>query len=540
MTTEGGKTLPDVPYDLITEAAKTHQSVLCKVRRTTPRGQWATVCPTITKPTLDLLTIEDWLRDLAGGGAYQIATFNPSNPSERVVQPFMANVEGPPRTANIHGAPAGAPVSPPTFQGGAEMRDFDRYHRDPPAWERPPDAVASEHARERTVELRARETRWNAERDRLEQKLEDLQRQLSEERRQSEQRMSQEAIRNLESRIADMGNRRQNFDMNGVAAVIAATVPLFTGLLSTGRDRASSASDAQFRLQEMHQQGINSLLSAITAHNANRPDMGAMLDRVVALIPAVAPIARAWFEERSPARTADLITNMSTANLETLGMLANFMQEALPDNSENPWVQVVQRGIGSLTEMMERATQAMSPPQRHAGAFSADAGGEDEPQQQPTSRGPTTPEEITQMIMQSPQLHPALKAAGWRKIFLALHKQAHPGQVAEEIADALDLLARDGKLPPFLADVFAVERPSRYLAALLYQLPIAQNPLYVSAVLDAFDIACAPAVVTPPPAQATRQRSNGSAQRVVDAPPDDEDADEEAPIGFSSETSNDA
>lgn len=488
------KTLPDIPLEKIQEVAQNHPAVILKLRRTTPRGQWASVCAPVQRSTLDLVQPEGWLKNLAGGGAFQVQAFSCMNPSEQVIPSFMVNIEGLPRQANLGDAPpewqapgmAPSRSGQPIFQGGREMVDYERNH---PSWERPPDAVASERARDERHERLSRERGWHQERDTLVEKMEGLQKQLNDQKERHQQELLASRERALEAKIeaALSGTKKApTFDGMSLAAIVAAGAPILTALINSGKERAALSGESAAKMHEMHLQGINTMLEA-TAKQPKGLDLEKLIGLVTTAIPTLAPLVKAFFDDRSPAKTAEVITSMSQSSLEMLGMVTQILQQTVPD-SDNPWHQVVQKAIGNVGELLERLAASSQSQQRE---LPPDV--PQQPQQQPQQQQPaTSPEAIAKAICAAPQVHPTLRTQNWEQVYVRLHRGDVAAEVAEDIAGLLDQMAGVGTLPPFLERVFMDERPSTYLAPFLYQLPVSQNPQYVRLVLEAFDIAAAP------------------------------------------------
>ena len=496
------KTLPDIPVEKIQEVAASHSSVLVKLRRTTPRGQWASVCPPLQKETLHLIQPEGWLFALAGGGAYQVQAFSCANPSEQVIPNFMVNIEGLPKQAMLTEAPAewqapGIPRRPqqPVFQGGFEMRDYQRGEQQ--NWERPPDAVASERARDERQERLSRERGWHQERDQMQAKLDALQNQINAQKEQHQREVLDARERAFEAKIdaALAGTKKPpTLDGASIAALAAAFAPVLIALVNSGKERAALSNDSTAKMHEMHLQGINTMLEA-TAKQPKGMDLEKLIGLITAAVPAVAPLVKAFFEDRSPAKTAEVITSMSQSSLEMLGMVTQILQQTVPE-SDNPWHQVAQNAIKSVGEVLERMATSQSGGQQRQLPEDASQSQPSQPSQQPQQPA-TTPEDIARAICAAPQVHPTLRTQDWEQVYVRLHKQEAPAVVAEAFAELLDQMAGAGTLPPFLERVFVDKQPSTYLAPFLYQLPISQNPQYVRAVLEAFD-----RVLTPEPAPA--------------------------------------
>ena len=412
------------------------------------------------------------------------------------------------------------------------MVDYERNH--PRTWERPPDAVASERAREERSERMTRDRQWSQERDQMQAKLDTLAAQITDQKERHQQEMLAARERALEAKIeaALRGTPKTSaLDGPSIAAMVTAAGSVLTALVSASKDRATAGGEAAAKMHEMHLKGINTMLEA-TANQPKGMDLEKLIATVVAAVPAVAPLVKAFFEDRSPTKTAEVITSMSQSSLEMLGMVTQILQQTVPE-SDNPWHQVAQNAIKSVGEVLERmAAGSQGGSQRELPA--------DVPQQPQQQQPATTPEAIAAAICASPQVHPTLRTKEWGQLYVRLHRGDAAADVAEDIAGLLDQMAGVGTLPPFLERVFEDAQPSTYLAPFLYQLPVSQNPQYVRQVLEAFDAAVAseptapprPVVVTPaskpqpvrsqPAARpaARRPANGGTRPRVVEAKPE--------------------
>src|SRR3989304_1368045 len=106
--------LTEVPIDAIKDAVVNYPECTIRVVRQNSKGHWQTVAAGVSKPTEELASLDEWLRELAGGGRFRIEPFDPSDRTTRVLPPFYIDIEGPPRAVNqdlwAGGMPMGIPV----------------------------------------------------------------------------------------------------------------------------------------------------------------------------------------------------------------------------------------------------------------------------------------------------------------------------------------------------------------------------------------------------------------------------------------------
>ena len=238
-------TLPDVPTELIHEAAKTFPQCSLRVTRRNAKGRIATIISNVPTETLDLIDLPNMLRGYAGGGEYTVYPHNPAGDFPPYVVPkFFITLEGPskipanatttggvlPPQASMgmappQGVPNGWPAAPtPTYGNGGMMppmagNPFGRPNAPIAAYAS--DQMAMQNVSMLRQELGQLRSDAKAERDRREreqrlheeklvQMQQDCERQLAGERRRAEDdRRRQEDQRRADERLAQQQQLQQ-------------------------------------------------------------------------------------------------------------------------------------------------------------------------------------------------------------------------------------------------------------------------------------------------------------------------------------------
>src|SRR5262245_53159971 len=102
-----GSTFMGVPFDAITECAKIHEHVHLRIHRRDAKGRFASIGSITTMKTVELASIEDFIKNKAGGGTFLVQPMRVDNVLEAAMTKFEVGIEGPPKpvTAKEHGVP---------------------------------------------------------------------------------------------------------------------------------------------------------------------------------------------------------------------------------------------------------------------------------------------------------------------------------------------------------------------------------------------------------------------------------------------------
>jgi hypothetical protein len=348
--------IAEIPREEIIDAIKSHSEVSLRIKRTNSRGQWATVTRSILMPTSDLLTIDDWLLEQAGGGGYRIEATVPEDPARQVVKPFMIRLEGPERTfgggasaaADPYAAPPGYPA-PPQRPGQPQLAGPPRGADDPRRYmHNTPDELASrgwsEAKRERDEERRARA----ADKRQFEEQMA-LMRKSVDDMREAQLKQTQENHeRMLEAKIAALGAQqpeKSSIDWGGVAVAMA---PVVTALISANSTRAVEMA----RLAQDREGQSTELLKTVVAGSQNQNPLG----NLEGLITLATPFVTQMMANKDPSKMADLMATMSDAMLTQASMGAQIYEQLnQSQGGEPPWMPIV----SAVTESAEKMAETM-------------------------------------------------------------------------------------------------------------------------------------------------------------------------------------
>jgi hypothetical protein len=252
---------------------------------------------------------------------------------------------------------------------------------------------------------------------------------------------------------------------------------------------------------ELQQTSTQSMLTTLATQKPQDP-----LGGLLSLAPVLAPLIKEWMSARSPDRMAEMMSNMTDANLSQLSLLQQFIAP-LVESNDNPLASFLQQGVQAMVDIAQKMSAAAKPPPpRQVRVQSTQPGREPQQQQPPqqatraprtASRQPEPPVEVSQanyfadMIMGAGNLDPALKTPAWRNVYFALHGDVPAIEVAKEIGTILSSQQQDGTLIADFLPIFQDDSgvaPSDILAPFLMGLPVgAMRPSYVQEVLQAFE-----------------------------------------------------
>ncbi len=511
-------TLAEVPVELIREAAASYQQVMVRVKRQTPRGTWATIGPSVLKDTLELASIDSWLREIAGGGKYRVEALDPSDPTRPVVPSYWVEVEGSPRPiastraqfaqGQQPAAPPGMMAPPfaatqPAFGGGGGFRTPNWAGPDEPAQLDPsqfmtqtPDAIAQEQTRALRVELAEARSQREQERDQLTLEL----RSMREAQAASEKRHADEmAQRDKESFQREMEMMREQIrspnappatpPSTNFAELMAAVAPVMTAFVQSGTDRTAAANQLQQASMESNSKALTTFMTA-------KKGDGEMVKLFEVLATAVLPMVVTMMESKSPSKMAEVISTMGENNMTQLSLLSQFMQQMMGGEADNPWMTVVQQGIKSITDVAEQMAEVG---RESAGTGrvgfpvpTTGAAQQPQPQQTPGQQqavpADMSPQDIANAIQQTAGIPKELTTKPWFDVFVALHGRDEPAAVAKQIATLIETCHEGRTMPPMFVGFFESDNdPSTYLLPFLQQIPIGADQVYCNAVLKAFD-----------------------------------------------------
>lgn len=469
----------EIPVDEIKEAMKNYPEVIVMIRRRNLRGSWASVGPSVRKSTEDLLEIADFCREVAGGGKFKVDALDPMDKTRHVVPPFEFENEGQERPSKLtaSGAPGFSPGANPQRppQWGPQMPGpvyIDRGGGDADAA-----GIAQEHARDYRQDFIAEKHAREADREKFEHSLAEVNARIAETERKAQDEIRRERERQAEERFRAMELRmstppKSSMDAATIAAFAGPAAAVITAIIEAGKTRSQLQAEGLER-------SVTTQLALVKDLVTGKKDDGGT-ERLMAIM---MPLVKASMEEKSPSKIAELVTAQADASMQTLSIVAQFLEKMSPADSDNPWVDMARQAVGSITKAAEQMTQYS---RQAVGGQRLGAGNGAQPQQQLAPEY-ASPKQIADAVYKAPGLPKGLKTSAWYEVFFELHVQVDPAEVAKKMAQLLE--AADPTPPPFTG-LFQDENnpPSHYLAPFLQQLPVwQQNPQYAQAVLHAFD-----------------------------------------------------
>ncbi len=394
-------TAAEMPTEAIVEAAKTFPECLLKVSRRNTKGQFEMIISNQVHAVADLLTIEDYMDKLCGGGAYRVEARNPSGTEPLfVVQPFNINVGGPSRprptvVAAQQAAAAGqgnfpgvapAPMSypqamygaPPPFdpsamgypqqmvaplQVQAPMMPPPSYGLASP-WGAPQARYASDQlalgqvaSLERELgklreEAKAERNTRALEAQRFEERMKEkeaaFQRELAEERRrrEEEQRRADDQRRADERARQDQALAQMQANMNAQIAAIqqAAQQPkgpdLMTSLVPLVTAYLTTSKD-----REASQ--VSTQIELAKMQSASQQQMMQMFMKSSSGDKEQFELLKTILDQRGPDVQMQLMNGMLENQITSIGAMANLLKETAPE--EPPiWMQAAMTGINAM------------------------------------------------------------------------------------------------------------------------------------------------------------------------------------------------
>jgi hypothetical protein len=511
------KAIEEIPLDAIRDLAANYQQVVVRVKRRNDKGQLGTCYSSVRFETMDLAKIDDWCRDMAGGGHYRIEVLRPDDPTKYAMPPFTYRIEGAPRPPRFLGNPQDQTAAQPPPHPGAPM-SYPQYPAPPQPWAAglhptqraayaPPQQVYTPPARSsgtdeptkialtQIAELKAEVERIRGDAKTNNQKLEDenkrLQERLDEERRRASEERHAAEIAALRQAI-EQKNSAPEVKPSGPADLIAALapfVPVFTSMISGRNDQASKALEAQMS-------GVQTLMQA-TLDQANK---GNDMEKLVGTWgPILTPLITKMLDQKSPEAQSAMFQAMADNQLNSVAMMAQLIEAFGTKDGEQPWwLPMVQETLGGVVQMTEAYMQGQGLPgqppamrQPPTGALHAPQGaGGYTTMAEPvgTTSGPQAPAPaavkpgIRLMFTMLPGDYQTVE---WKTILEGLHTEPPTAaeQTATLLAGHLEHLINFNLLPETLSTIVA--NPRETLEALLEKLPIARsNPGHARQVLD--------------------------------------------------------
>lgn len=397
---KGTSALTEIPYDAIQDAMKVHPNVLLTVRRRNQKGELQTVIPGWTRPTVDLLDIEPWLLEIAGGGKFRIEPKNTERGVEPlfIVPPFNVSIEAPPKAVNAPAANAPVGVTPPgvtswpgaapnpiaggaAWHAGLSPQDQQSYlagvaSMQPPfpyypgggAPRRASLDAADNLALRQVADLKEEMAKYReeakAEREKREAEIKRAEEKLAEERRRSEellalerrrfeevmQRSREEAERERERqrerereddrRRAEEERRAFEFRLTELKSSLERRPSMrdeIAPLLAELRGPDRSM-ELQIKMMEMSQANQAQLLAVLTQANKGDAPMLELFKEMLA--------------QKSPEAQATLIQNMLEMQVTSIGAMAQLVKETAPEGLP-VWAQVAMQGLGQIQNIAE-------------------------------------------------------------------------------------------------------------------------------------------------------------------------------------------
>lgn len=532
----------EIPTEEIADLQKSYERVNIKVSRRNHKGHLAHVWSG-EKATDEVLTIDQWLRILAGGGDYTIEVRNPST-MQKLLEPFVAVVEGQPRPPAFAGSlpeqqmPAGAPPHltvgpPPAFLGGPPSSPFapppaeggspmsaPPYQPPLPPWAAglapwdqggyagyremryPPRFAGANGGTVPSDQLALKQVAdLKAENAKLAEKLEgfmsryesDTGRLRDENATLRAELLAKQSNAELAALKAELQAMREKpaakpVDWAGVAGIAAALAPVAAAFIQSNAERSSLALRAQ-------QEGTQQLIQA-TLGQANK-DSG-VKELLTTLLPLAIPLLTNMMEQKSPEKQAALYEALANSQLNTVSMMAQLVEATAASQGPEPpwWLPAVQ---GVLQDGLKIFNQYVQTPGGLPGQKPAPAPVQQLPAPQQAKSAanvvtaqpkPTDDDSVPRVVAPEleamiPHLPADFQNEQWVGFLRALHASPSytPKYLGEGLAEVLLLYVDQGvEFPGQLQGV--LDAPQEKLSELVRYLPITQaRPEFVQHVV---------------------------------------------------------
>lgn len=502
-------TLEEIPIDKLKELQDQHPDVLLYFRRQNAKGQMESLASK-PFPMADLLTdgVENYLRDLYGGGSYIVEVRNIALHTEELVTRYRITVQGqrigseqPYSRATAYAAPTQrevtlgyhfegrAPIAAGYQPPGARPSDF---------MSNTPDAIALDQlrtVREELARLRReageRDRKHAAEKEQLRQRLEDQR--LATEKANADAR-DRELRAQYDSLRAELLRKpepqKPAIDFTALAAIFAAFVPVLTAMINSSKERQQLQLNSQQHSSDQH---TNMLLALMKRDDGGKSG----LELVMTLLPKL-------MEANNPGKIADVIATMGESQMQTLAMAAQAIQ-ALAPAEDSPGMMIVKTALdgvmGIADQFQHRQLASQQPPQpqqrvlapqqqapvaeaqvvpaaeaQQAQQVQPAAGAQQRRQRPAPNAGPRTPRELAKAIISDPIWPADMKSQQWVFLLTTLHSDRAPTEIGEEIASMLQGMNDTGRLAKIFDPMFedGGPPPSELLRQVFAPLPIAQ------------------------------------------------------------------
>lgn len=566
----------EIPTGEIEDLMKKVERVSVRVSRRNNKGHLAHVWSG-EMATQDLLTLDQFLMRLAGGGDYNVIVRDARNITVNLVDTFNCVVEGPSRPPLFAGSqpeqvmPAGAPAAHPSatpFAGGLPSASFaapsmegdpgmsNPYQPPLPPWAmgldpyarsgyeayramRYPQRVATgptvasdELAMKQAAELKAQNAKLEEKLEGFMQRYESDVGRLRDENAayraqlaQSKQEAEMAALRaKLEAMTAAPRETGPKFDIAAIGGVLAALAPVLQAMITSGAEKQSLALRAQ-------QEGMQQLMQA-TLQQANK-DSG-IKELATTFGPLLLPLVQQMFSQKDPEKQAALYEAMATNNLNSIAMMAQLLESiSASQGPQPPWYfDAIQQALAGIVQVAERYVQTPGglPGQPKPRLEAPRPTGVVEVAKQVQSAPAAAPVRQTydddintarQVSGRAQTLLPFLPAEfrqnGWEVFLRHLHEEPQwsPDWIGNGLAELILESVEQNTLPKQLQPMLAEGADYKaILLSLVERLPIAVDaPHYAEAVVDVAVAALIEAV------HADEAEDEQEPPRVIDAAP---------------------
>lgn len=374
------------------------------------------------------------------------------------------------------------PVTPPTGRYAAPVAQFTS------------DVVLREQVEESRSQLAAMQKQLedlNKQREREAQQAREREAHLREERREAERRADAERVEQRFREMTEMIRQGQSakpvLSPEAIGSIVTGAAGIFTSLMTANRDRDAIQAERQNKSQELQMNGIQTLMHATLAKGGGNQGL---VDMMKIVIPAISPLALAWWESRSPRAQADLVATMAENNITTISLMAQLIQQFSEGQGDQPyWLPMVQEVINGVVDTAKqvaaRSKEAggAQPPvaSMHAPAAPSHLQVSPELAQALEGKQGTYGYQVTAQIFGHAQFPVSFKTPPWAQILCAAHNQENVELVADFMAE--HLLALGDEIPREIQMLWTF--PERTLQAIFSTLPIAQaNPDYTKRLIQ--------------------------------------------------------
>lgn len=444
-----------VPSDVFSELATSHEELSLRALRRNDRGQFQTVYAGFLFRTDEMIYLDAWLKAHAGGGKFFIEVRRPED--KAILFTYHLPIEGAPRPAIPLDAPAvdeppsgyHIPNLPMMTQpvdddgsvsffphvpdlGGDSMTDparplppavatqevpSGRWAQNLPPDQRrnfamaagvstiPSDQLAMQQVQKLEAETAKLRAALDTERQKSEERLRTLEQQVVEQRAAAERARHEGEMKALSAKIeALMAERSRPVEpvapKQDLASIVAALAPLAPVLVALIQSNRASADKAL----EIQHQGMNQVMTAALA-TANRPAPDPLAG-LKELLPLAIPLIQNMIASKSPEAQATMISAMADSQMQTAAMyaqllesMANMSGPSEPRSMVSEILPHVFAGIQKIGEAMAAQSGAQPQQARQIGSGQPQHVVQHAPQQRP----PQAPSAHYQTVDDAPQ-----------------------------------------------------------------------------------------------------------------------------------------